>query len=408
MSTLKPITTCCLTLAFALIAGESFAQERELGIASQQQVTAAIGSVSDHVGELGAEFGHAMLSNSKSRPMTVSPVYANVDDIHSDNPKDPTLIALKSAVALKRTIILESNRWDSGALEAVASEVLRMPISEDSSSLLFATWSKSGWSVSRSLSDLYTEMNVERHQIVDPDDFQTKALGGSTKLGGFLYDHAYATFQDTWNVSNSTQIYRPADEIFAIWKRNGSTGSCVVAWRGTSNTGEWVGDAVSQVLQVGYNLIPFESVRVGSYWRDRLFFRRNEIVTRLEQNGCKTGGQVYVTGHSLGGAMAIIFTYSLMKEAAWNVHTLVAFNPARVGNNSFVNSFNSLASQKALRMHAYCRAGDPVRILPIDLPTRNVYYTEQCTFPGAQFSTSNVKLNHGLTLWTQCASSTSC
>jgi hypothetical protein len=179
---------------------------------------------------------------------------------------------------------------------------------------------------------------------------------------------------------------------------------CIVSWRGTDTTGDWLRNLQNAVG--GWARVPgFDNsgsyIRIGGGLAARL---SNYKLSPLQ---CR---EVYVTGHSLGGAMAQAYALREFVKRDWsddpreNVMGVYAYNPARFGNYSAaVNLANSTVRgypQKALQ--TYCRVGDPVHKLPAgdyyqgtyDLPGTR----EQCTHMAPRAS-ANVIHNHRMLHW---------
>jgi hypothetical protein len=73
--------------------------------------------------------------------------------------------------------------------------------------------------------------------------------------------------------------------------------------------------------------------------------KRDELFEFLDQNWVSWQKPLFITGHSLGGGLATIAAYRLMKMGL-NVTGLYTFGSPRVGNGAFVRSFLKLAHRR--------------------------------------------------------------
>lgn len=89
---------------------------------------------------------------------------------------------------------------------------------------------------------------------------------------------------------------------------------------------------------------------------------------------------INVTGHSLGGALSILFGYHLSKNTTKKIN-VISFAAPRVGNWKFYRNFNNKENLKHLRVFV---STDPIPLFPfinyfhtgnkLKLKTKNVFY----------------------------------
>lgn len=77
--------------------------------------------------------------------------------------------------------------------------------------------------------------------------------------------------------------------------------------------------------------------------------RRSELFELIDSNWANWQKPIFVTGHSLGGALATLASYRLMKMGL-NVRGLYTYGSPRAGNAAFVHDFRVRAFRKGLKL----------------------------------------------------------
>ena len=136
---------------------------------------------------------------------------------------------------------------------------------------------------------------------------------------------------------------------------------CVV-FRGSESRKDWFYDfntLKTQLKEKGdiYVHSGFYDQLNDSKIYDSLLIRVKNL---LDEN---IGYAIYVTGHSLGGALATLFGYQLSFEVG-NKITVVSFASPRVGNRAWKHSFNTRMNLSHYRIS---NMRDPIPCVPIIL-----------------------------------------
>jgi len=119
---------------------------------------------------------------------------------------------------------------------------------------------------------------------------------------------------------------------------------CLTAFRGSSNAYNWVRDF--QFAQVDFD--DCKGCKVHSGFTHIWQRIEDNVLRALRDVGCEEGGKdelIYVTGISLGAAMAHVAMWSL-DFAGFKVAKTYTFESPRVGNEAFAEAFNNAFSRR--------------------------------------------------------------
>lgn len=385
----------------SLVAGTASAgavQDPGARLAGMAPVSASIGSLGSDLNTAGWD-SSALLGIRAMDKM----VYANIDEIDLQNPEDGLLRTLASAAQSRQRILLESNVWSSARVEQIGAQLFGSEaVPSVDSAILMAEWTGNKWRVTREIGDVANRMG-RRFGAGDPV-VTPKTLGGTYTAGQPLWKFANAAYQvgSAADITGWTRRAQSSDGVFTIWDSNIGSGTCVLGWRGSASAGDWIvnlknqGNQWTTLKNVTWDVLNIAVV--GQGYDDRFNNKASAIGTALRDNACN---YIQITGHSLGGAMALFsayrWSYTSKTEFFPMVEKVYAFNPARVGNSSYKSDFNARVVNRDIR--AYCRTNDVVK----DLPANG--FVSQCTYTGAAAGTITQELlNHDRANWTKCQS----
>ncbi|KAM5587570.1 phospholipase A1-Igamma1, chloroplastic [Rosa sericea] len=133
-----------------------------------------------------------------------------------------------------------------------------------------------------------------------------------------------------------------------------------VAWRGTVAPSEWYEDLQRKLEPIGDLDAKVEHGFLGIYKSKSVKTRYNKLsaseqvmkeVTRLVEFYKSKGEEVSltITGHSLGGALALLNAYEAAKSIPGLPISVISFGAPRVGNNAFRDELNQIGV-KTLRV----------------------------------------------------------
>jgi hypothetical protein len=217
--------------------------------------------------------------------------------------------------------------------------------------------------------------------------FATRAIAPGSNYAWFANNAYQATAS---NRTLGTRSYTVAlnRDVVKVWRStsNGTT-DCIVSWRGSSTAGDWLNNIENQFGSAV--AVPGESssnaARIGSGYASRLTNYRSAV------NAVACNNTYRVTGHSLGGAMAEAYAFTIRTKRP----NLEAYNPARVGNASFRTQLVSALG--TAKVEVFCRNLDPVWTVPVGL--QHVGSNNGCTYWGGSVSVINLVANHAMNLW---------
>jgi hypothetical protein len=153
---------------------------------------------------------------------------------------------------------------------------------------------------------------------------------------------------------------------FGFIAQQSETNNIFIVFRGTRESSEWLDDVqfkqVTFLSQTNLGSVSsgFNKIYTRSYDdldnplkylkevpADRKASLQQTIIDTLDN--CAADAQVFITGHSLGGALATLATLHIAAETKFQNPTLYSFASPRVGNKQFAESFINL-NLKAFRI----------------------------------------------------------
>ena len=161
---------------------------------------------------------------------------------------------------------------------------------------------------------------------------------------------------------------------------NKPTNAIFVAFRGSENFQNWINNMkISKTMP--YSSYPDVAVEKGFY--ESYTYISSEIqecVLKLSAN--YNTNNVMITGHSLGGALAYLYAFDVMINLPKTliIDSVITFGSPRVGNNLFVNLYNSYVIPSFRITHYYDIVPHvPEELLGFQHVSEEVWYNEQNT-----------------------------
>lgn len=352
-------------------------------------------SLTSTMGDVGFEIfdGKTKRVNLASLPKdaTDAIVYVDVDSVDLNRKK--TQATLNLARDLGWVVLAESSSWDVQRLHAFIATYFPGTSTKGLQNVAVRIGSYKGRSIATDLtpSEAAVEVGIDYLQTSEAkalarNDFSIKAIAPGSNYAWFANNAYQATAS---NRTLGTRYYTVAlnRDVVKVWRStsNGTT-DCIVSWRGSSTAGDWLTNITNQFG--GSARVPGESstnsARIGVGYANRLTNYRSAV------NAVSCNNTYRVTGHSLGGAMAEAYAFTIRSKRP----NMEAYNPARVGNASFRSQ---LVSYLGSKVEVFCRNLDPVWTVPIGL--EHVGSNNGCTYWGSSVSIINPVANHSMSLW---------
>ncbi|KAL4439111.1 hypothetical protein ABPG74_008886 [Tetrahymena malaccensis] len=186
-------------------------------------------------------------------------------------------------------------------------------------------------------------------------------------LNAYYYSKvSYCEFNqvNTWNCGTSCSYHQEVRSVQTFnnqeFKSQGFCGydikteSIIVAFRGTDQLQNWLSNI--NFVPVKYLDNDCKDCKIHQGFKnilDSILFEMNQCVINLKKQYNSTS--ILITGHSLGGAMATLFSVQLKKLLMnkFQQFDLITFGSPRVGNLEFVNYANQLLGKNSFRVVNY-------------------------------------------------------
>ncbi|WP_369417948.1 lipase family protein [Cohnella mopanensis] len=114
----------------------------------------------------------------------------------------------------------------------------------------------------------------------------------------------------------------------------------IVAFRGTSTTTDWISDAMAS--QVKFKSVPNTGLTHRGF-SNIYYSARESILTVLD--GLSADKTLYVTGHSLGGALATLCALDVAVNSPFTFPIVYTFGSPRVGDPKFTNAYGETVDE---------------------------------------------------------------
>nr|WP_027085522.1 lipase family protein [Cohnella panacarvi] len=210
----------------------------------------------------------------------------------------------------------------------------------------------------------------------------------------------YAQFEDADGGFIVPQGYRVAEAFEAKsfggkWERFGfileSDNRLILAFRGTSSTTDWISDAIAS--QEKYKCV--KDAGLTHRGISNIYYSARPAIVPALKKQSSSEKRLFITGHSLGGALATLSAMDMKKNAGYAHPVVYTFGAPRVGDPEFAHAYRE-------RVKMSCRVYnllDAVPLLPPQTykpPRKETTYHYMHVNEGIplQFNNGSVSANH--------------
>ncbi|MGO4181344.1 lipase family protein [Paenibacillus sp. MCAF9] len=151
----------------------------------------------------------------------------------------------------------------------------------------------------------------------------------NNKDGLFLVPRTYSLVSEF-----TAKAYDDSDERFGFVLT--SERASVLAFRGSNSAVDWVSDFIAQ--QTTYRPVKNAGLTHKGF-TDIYMSARTQIIEIINQ--LPQGRPLFITGHSLGGALATLAALDLANNTAFTDPIIYTYGAPRVGDPKFASSYNA-------------------------------------------------------------------
>jgi triacylglycerol lipase len=223
------------------------------------------------------------------------------------------------------------------------------------------------------------------------------------RLAMFLAAICSQTYDQFGNASGQFVVpagYRIAEQFEAKsfggqWERFGfileSDDRIVLAFRGTSSTTDWISDVIAS--QEKYKCV--KNAGLTHRGISNIYYSARPAIIPALTKLSASGKPLYITGHSLGGALATLSAMDVKAHTGFDSPVVYTFGAPRVGDPTFAGVY----SDKVTASYRVYNRLDAVPLLPpltYKPPRKETTYRYMHVRKGIplQFNTGSVSGNH--------------
>lgn len=169
-----------------------------------------------------------------------------------------------------------------------------------------------------------------------------------------------------------------------------SSEEIIIAFRGTSSAQDWISDFIASQKRYPYLK---ESMYTHKGFTDIYTSARNKLIASIRK--LPTSKSLYITGHSLGGALATLCALDLAAHTSFTSIHLFTFGSPRVGDPAFSKAFSKYVPDSYRLANLF----DIVPLAPPNVykpPKQETvyYYSHVKSRWKLEFQNGSVSLNH--------------
>ncbi|KAG2485959.1 hypothetical protein HYH03_015402 [Edaphochlamys debaryana] len=160
--------------------------------------------------------------------------------------------------------------------------------------------------------------------------------------------------------TNMTSIWGRYDmEVIVVETYN----AIIIAFAGTESLSDGWNDVKSALSDPTTEFSPKTSVRIGSGFFDAYSANRDAVLSVVTPRVQATAKRLWMTGHSLGGAYAVLFAARAQRQGLY-VSGVYTFGSPRTGDSKFASVYTNNLGGLGSRTYRYEHSLDPVTLAP--------------------------------------------
>ena len=169
-----------------------------------------------------------------------------------------------------------------------------------------------------------------------------------------------------------------------------SSESIIISFRGSRSNPDWIADAAILQSDVPYTRI---KLKIHSGFATIYKACRTQIMNALSD--LDSSKQLYITGHSLGGALAVLCALDAAVNTDYKNPVMYNFGSPRVGSPQFVQAYNDIVgnSIRIVNTNDIVPLLPPVSVKP-PLSNQLLYYRHVKDLVPITIQTGNIAGNH--------------
>ncbi len=143
---------------------------------------------------------------------------------------------------------------------------------------------------------------------------------------------------DKWGFADCKVIENKDTELFIA----SSDDVIVIAFRGTDSIKDWITDIKARKVRGSFGYVHRGFSKALEYVWDDIVSTLKKVLTNSQP--------IWITGHSLGGALATLVMAQLLQKKHIETKGLYTFGQPRVGTVTFARNFNALFKHRSFRI----------------------------------------------------------
>lgn len=234
-------------------------------------------------------------------------------------------------------------------------------------------------------------MHVSNNQAFEERAIFLAAVCGQTYAQFNRTDGSF-TVPTGYSVIHTIQ----AKSLGNVWERFGfiieSPEEIIVAFRGSSSTANWISNA--NATQKKFKYIK-ETCLTHRGFTDIYTSARSGIHSALSR--LSSGKRLYITGHSLGGALATLCAPDVAANTLFSTPHLYTYGSPRAGDPAFAKAGTRYVPNSNRIANLFDAAAYvPPSIFKLPKRDKRYYYSHVREFHPLSFQKGSVSLNHAL------------